>query len=164
MLLRLEMIRSVLVAFALLMALLPSAGAQSIYKYVRPDGSVVYSDQAVPGARLDEELEPPPPPSPADLEAARALRNSIERAADQRTSSLDQAWAELKEWTIKLELARAQLVAGREPRAGERTGVVFQGKSRMNATYLARQKANEEAVWEAEAHIKRAQAVINATR
>jgi hypothetical protein len=158
------MIRSVLAAFALLVAFLPPAGAQSIYKYVRPDGSVVYSDRAVPGARLDEELEPPPPPSPADVEAARALRNSIESAANQRTTSLDQASAALREWTLKLEQARAQLAAGREPRGGERTGTVFQGKSRMNSSYWTRQKANQEAVWEAEAHIKRAQAVINANR
>ena len=78
--------------------------------------------------------------------------------------SIDQASAALREWTLKLEQARAQLAAGREPRGGERTGTVYQGKSRMNTAYWARQKANQEAVWEAEARIKQAQAVINATR
>ena len=158
------MMRSVLAAFALaVMAGSPPAGAQTIYKYVRPDGSVVYTDQTVPGARLDDELAPPPPPSPADVEARRAQRDALLRAAAQRTSSLDQAWAEVKEWTPKLAAAKAQLEAGREPRPGERLGT-FQDKSRMSDTYWARQKANEEAVWEAEARLKQAQAAINAAR
>ena len=158
------MIRSVLAAFALaVMAGSLPANAQSIYKYVYPDGRVVYTDQTDPGARLDEEIEPPPPPSPAEVEARRAQRDALLRAAAQRASSLDQAWAEMREWTPKLAAAKEQLVAGREPRPEERQGT-YQRKSRLDARYWARQKANEEAVWEAEARLKQAQAAINAVR
>jgi hypothetical protein len=149
------------------LAALSAAHAQSIYKYAHPDGRVVYSDKPVPGARLVEELEPPPRPDPAAAEAARAVRGkdaeALEKAADKRAKSLDQAWEDLKRWTGRLEQARANLEAGREPREGERTGT-YGGRSRMNAAYWERQAANEAAVREVEARVRRAQEAINALR
>jgi hypothetical protein len=144
-----------------------SAGAQAIYKYVRPDGRVIYSDKPVPGAKLEEEIEPPPPADPAN--AARqgkeneASGKDFGRAADQRASSLDQAWEDLRLWTRRLEEARANLEAGREPREGERTGTVS-GKARMNDAYWQRQKDDAAAVAEAEARVRQAQDAVNALR
>jgi hypothetical protein len=143
------------------------ADAQAIYKYVRPDGRVIYSDKPVPGAKLEEEIEPPPPADPAN--AARqekeneASGRDFGRAADRRASSLDQAWEDLKLWTRRLEEARANLEAGREPREGERTGTVS-GKARMNDAYWQRQKDDAAAVAEAEARVRQAQDAVNALR
>ena len=161
--------RPCLVVIALLAAAVcvSPAGAQTIYKYLRPDGRVVYTDKPVPGAKLQEEIEPPPPADPAN--AARqekdnaASRKDLGRAADRRASSLDQAWADLQLWTRKLEEARAELDAGREPREGERTGT-FGRKARMNDAYWQRQKDNAAAVAEAEARVREAQDAVNALR
>jgi hypothetical protein len=143
------------------------AQSQSIYKYVHPDGRVVYSDKPVPGARLEEELLPPPPPDPAAAEAARARGGkdaaALEKAADKRAQSLDEAWEDLRRWTARLERARADLEAGREPREGERLGTVS-GRSRLSGAYWSRQQANQAAVREAEARVRRAQDAINALR
>jgi len=152
------------VAAALAAAGLPPALAQSIYKYVSPDGRVTYSQSA----RLVEELAPAPQVGPATLDADRARRaardKALNDAADRRIASLDEASNELNVWTARLRDAQAQLAAGREPLPGERTGVVFQGRSRLNEAYWARQAANEAAVAEAEAHVQHARATIQALR
>jgi flagellar motility protein MotE (MotC chaperone) len=145
------------------------AAAQSIYKYVQPDGRVVYSDKPVPGARLEEELQRVPPPTPVEEpDAARARREANARAlnesAAQRTQTLDEATNDLRVWTARLAQAQAALEAGREPREGERTGTVYQGKSQLNDTYWARQRANEAAVAEAQAQIEDARKAINSVR
>lgn len=144
------------------------AGAQGIYKYVFPDGSVVYSDTEVPGGRLVEELQRAPTADPAAAAAARQERltraKQVDAAFEQRLKSLDQADNELKVWSGKLEEAQKRLEAGREPRPGERTGVVYQGKSRLNDVYWARQLENEAAVAEAQAHVDQARQAIQTLR
>ena len=149
------------------LAWLPPAGAQSIYKYVRPDGRVIYSDKPVPGAKLEEEIGPPPPADPANAarqkKEAEAGSQSLGRSADMRAKSLDQAWEDLKLWTRRLEEAKANLEAGREPREGERIGTA-RGKARMSNAYWERQRSNEAAVKVAEARVKKAQDDVNALR
>ncbi|MCU0805357.1 MAG: DUF4124 domain-containing protein [Burkholderiales bacterium] len=160
--------RSVLLLVPLLAALAAPADAQSIFKYVRPDGSVVYSDRPVPGARLDEELERAAPPDPAAAAAARAKQqeraNALNERLAERSRSLDQAQSDLREWSRRLDEAKVRLEAGREPLPGERTGVVFQGKSRLNEAYWARQDENEAAVAEAEARVAQARATLQSLR
>lgn len=157
----------VLIALLAAAACASPAGAQGVSRYVYPDGRVIYSDKPVPGAKLEEMLEPPPPP---DLDNAvrqgkdnEASGREFGRAADQRAKSLDQAWEELKLWTGRLEEARARLEAGRESQEGERTGTAG-GKARMNDAYWQRQKDNEAAVAEAEARVRQAQDAVNALR
>jgi isoleucyl-tRNA synthetase len=158
----------ILTALIAAVAPLAPAGAQTIYKYVSPSGQVTYSETPVSGARLVEELAPAPEINPATLDAARARQEArdkaLNEAADQRIASLNQASKELNLWSARLQQAEAQLKAGREPRPGERTGVVFQGRSRLNQVYWARQQKNETAVAEAEAHVQYARAMIQALR
>lgn len=160
--------RSTLLLVPLLAALALPAEAQTIYKFVRPDGRVVYSDRPVPGARLEEELERAPQPDAAAAAAARARQEqrakALNEAATQRAKSLDQAEGDLREWSRRLDEARARLEAGREPLPGERTGVVFQGKSRLNDAYWARQDENEAAVAEAEARVAQARSTLQSLR
>jgi hypothetical protein len=160
--------RSTFVLLGLLLAAATPAAAQAIYKYQLPNGRVVYSDKPVPGAKLQEELEAPPPPTDpvgarnrAAVDAAKAKAADKQEAGKKKT--LDQAWADLKLWNQKLEAARAELEAGREPREGERTGTAG-GRARMNDAYWARQQRNTAAVAEAEARAKEAQDTINQLR
>jgi hypothetical protein len=156
-------------ASALTLAALPAA-AQSIYKFVRPDGSVVYSDKPVAGAKLDERLEPAQPPDPkavaAAQEAARQRARAVNAAAAERTQAVSAVDAEIRAATDGLAQARARLEAGREPLPGERTGIVAtgSGRSRLNGEYWARQIENEQAVAEAQARLDAAFAARNALR
>lgn len=147
---------------------LTPAGAQTIYKYESPNGQITYSATPVSGARLVEQLAPAPDVNPATLDAARtreeARDKALNQAADQRIASLDEASKQLNVWNTRLQEAEAQLRAGREPRPGERTGVVYQGKSRLNDAYWARQQNNEATVAEAEAHVQHSRAMIQALR
>src|SRR5712691_2323087 len=63
---------------ALVLALAPAlATAETVYKYQRPDGSTVYSDVLLRGAKLIGrfELVPVPPPSPTPTKSpASAFR------------------------------------------------------------------------------------------
>ncbi|MCX7893508.1 MAG: DUF4124 domain-containing protein [Burkholderiales bacterium] len=149
-------------------AIASSAAAQSIFKYVMPDGRVVYSDKPVAGGRLDETLERAQPPDPAAVAAARARQAEREKAlaeaAARRAQSLQEAEDDLRTWSRRLEEARARLEAGREPLPGERTGIVYQGRSRLNDDYWARQEANEAAVAEAEARVAQARSTLRSLR
>ena len=160
--------RTALLLAPLLAALALPAEAQTIYKFVRPDGRVVYSDRPVPGARLEEELERAPQPDPAAAAAARAREEArakaLRESLAERSRSLDQAENDLRDWTRRLDEAKARLEAGREPLPGERTGVVFQGKSRLNEAYWARQDENEAAVAEAEARVAQARSTLQSLR
>ena len=53
-----------LISIGLLMLALPLSGFGAVYKWVAPDGRVIYSDQPQPGARkLDLPAAPPAPPA-----------------------------------------------------------------------------------------------------
>jgi hypothetical protein len=148
---------------------LASAGAfaQKAYRYVYPDGRIVYSDRPVPGARLQGEVAPPPPPTAPAAGAAEASgaprKPAAEEAVASRSQRLAQADDEVRAAEAALNDARLRLTAGREPLPGERTGTAS-GGSRLNEAYEARQAANERAVADAEARLDRAIAARNALR
>lgn len=147
-----------------------AAAAQNIYRYVFPDGRVVYSDSPVPGARLQGTVAPPPPPiSPAPSAAERpgspsgARKDQGGAAPDDRVARLAAADRDVQDSTRALEDARARLAAGQEPLPGERTGTAG-GTSRLNDAYWARQQSLKDAVAAAQANLDRAIAARNAVR
>src|SRR5258708_39448576 len=87
---------------ALALALAPMlAAADTVYKYRRPDGKVVYSDVPLRGAKLIGRFELVPlPPSAASAGNARgdAARSSadVSGRAERRISALDAADAAIK--------------------------------------------------------------------
>jgi Domain of unknown function (DUF4124) len=149
---------------ALALAAASAVDAQTIGRYVFPDGRVVYSDQPVPGAKLVNELAPPPPasPSPPPPRESKAAAPKADSGV-ARVKRLEAADAEVRGATESLERARAQLQTGTEPLPGERTGTAG-GGSRLNEAYDARQAANQRAVADAEARLQRAVADRNAVR
>jgi hypothetical protein len=149
------------------LVLLVAAGgavdAQRIGRYVFPDGRVVFSDRPVPGAKLVDEIAPPPPPAaqPSGPSQEGKAAEPGDRPGVDRAARLREADAEVRAATEGLERARAQLQAGIEPLPGERTGTAT-GGSRLNEAYEARQAENQRAVADAEERLKRAVAARNA--
>jgi hypothetical protein len=147
-------------AFAL--ALAAPAAAQTVYRYVTPDGRTVFSDQPVPGAKLQGTVTPPAQPSGAGgaPERARVPPAQADPQGDNRAQRLRAATAEVEAATQALAQARATLEGGKEPLPGERTGTAG-GGSRLNEGYWARQAANEQAVTNAQARLDAAVAARN---
>ena len=141
------------------------AGAQSAYRFVTPDGRVIYSDQPVPGARLEGTIVTPPaaPSSPAPATTLTPREESLAKAADERLRRLDELTAQIREASRDLEAATAALQTGLEPLEGERIGT-YAGRARLNDAYWARQEANQRAVANAQARLDRAVQERNALR
>jgi hypothetical protein len=149
-------------AFLLILALAAPAAAQTVYRYVTPDGRTIFSDQPVPGAKLQGTVAPPAPPSGAAAPAPVESRTPTptDRPGDARLQRLREATQEVEVATQALAQARAQFDAGKEPLPGERTGTAG-GGSRLNDEYWARQAANEQALAKAQARLDAAIAARN---
>jgi len=148
-------------AFLLLFALLAPAAAQTVYRYVTPDGRTIFSDQPVPGAKLQGTVTPPvqSPGAGAPVESRMPVATD-KPPADNRAQRLREATQEVEAATQALAQARAQLDTGKEPLPGERTGTAG-GGSRLNDSYWARQTTNEQAVARAQSRLDSAIAARN---
>ena len=152
---------------ALLAGLLVAAttAAQDAYRFVTPDGRVIYSDMPVPGARLDGTIAPPAPASPAPAAGftPSPAQEALLKSADERIRRLNELTVEIQNTERELQAANARLEAGREPLEGERIGT-YAGRSRLSDVYWARQDYNQSAVAEAQARLNRAVQERNALR
>jgi hypothetical protein len=148
-------------AFLLIFALLAPAAAQTVYRYVTPDGRTIFSDQPVPGAKLQGTVTPPAQPAGAGAPVESRMPVATDKPpADNRAQRLREATVEVEAATQALAQARARLDTGKEPLPGERTGTAG-GGSRLNEAYWARQAANEQAVAQAQARLDAATAARN---
>lgn len=141
-----------------------TAAAQDAYRYVTPDGRVIYSDQPVPGARREATI--PAPPAPASPQPGATLtprQEALARSADERVRRLNELTAEIRNAERDLAAAQAALEAGIEPLEGERIGT-YAGRARLNDAYWARQDDNQLAVARAQARLDRAVQERNALR
>ena len=112
------------------------AAADTIYKYQRPDGRIVYSDSTVKGAKRIGVLDLPTPPPPVRRAEASPFSSDL---AVTRRAELAAADQEIREATRVLNEAQARQKAGEEPLPGERLGMVG-GNSRLSEAYFARQQ------------------------
>jgi hypothetical protein len=106
-----------------------TAAAETIYKYRRADGQMIYSNRRLPGLELIEAFEyriPPPAaraaPSASDKKAAAAGDERIKK----HLSALDAAWSEVQAATRALEAAEKRQAAGVEPLPGDRQAVAVE--------------------------------------
>lgn len=113
--------RSLVLAVLLLLA--PAVAAETIYKYRRADGRMIYSNRPVPGVELIEAFEY----KPAKPAAARVDTSKSDAAGEERIkkylAALENAWNEVQEASKSLAAAEEHLRADVEPQPGEREGV-----------------------------------------
>ena len=142
--------------------------AKEVYRYVMPDGVIVYSDKPVKGGKIDETITVDPPatePSGASEPRSRPVvpprseRTPVNRVTTipvpGKQKTADDANADISRAEMLLEDARKRQEAGVEPLPGERTGIAG-GGSRLNDAYQARQRRLADEVAEAEAVLKKA--------
>jgi hypothetical protein len=156
---------------ALVLALAPAfAAADTVYKYQRPDGTVVYSDVPLRGAKLIGRFVLIPVPPPPKAEPARPGRGAItdpNEIARQRVQDLDAADAAIKAADQSLKEALERQQAGVEPQPGERLGIVgghSVGRSRLTPDYFERQRAMAVEVDAARARLEEAYRQRNEVR
>jgi hypothetical protein len=145
---------------ALVLALAPAvAAAQSVYKYQRPDGSTVYSDVPLSGAKLIGRFELIPVAAPEKARPAgpeRGAAKDPDELARQRAQDLEAADAAIKEAEQSLKEALERQQAGVEPLPGERLGNVDARTSRLGPQYFERQRALAAEVDAARARLEEA--------
>lgn len=127
--LRLMAIRASILIAGLLLAW--AAAAETIYKYRRADGQVIYSNRRLPGVELVEAFEYRiPPPAARAAPGVAASEKKAAAAGDERITrhlaALDAAWSEVQAATRALEAAEQRQAAGVEPRPGDRQGVAVE--------------------------------------
>jgi len=123
--------------------LLQPAVAQTLYKSIMPDGSVVYGDKPAPDAAKVEETRPDIKKggiggtTPREQDALKEFeKGRLQREGGQeKITAAEQA----------LRNAEAARAAGKEPLASERIGTAG-GASRITDDYYARQKKLDDAV------------------
>ena len=127
---------------AVLLAVSPIlAAAETVYKYQRPDGTLVYSDSPVRNAKLIGRLDLPPAPPAAALGEGDSPRRSASRPDEElRTLALDEAYSQIEAAGRALKKAEERQRQAVEPLAGERLGNAG-GHSRLGPEYFARQRA-----------------------
>jgi hypothetical protein len=112
---------------ALLLAIvLPIAAAEAdtVYKYRRPDGRMIYSNKPEPGLELIETFEYKfADPAPARPGAAQSEAEGEARIT-KRLDDLQAAWTEVQESRTALAQAEDRLRAGSVEQEGDRIGVV----------------------------------------
>jgi hypothetical protein len=150
----------------MLAAALP-ANAETIYKQQLRDGSIVYSDHRIKGAKLLYKVSIPDEPTPPVGQAAPPRPNADAGALDkrlrERSEALDRAQREIVSAGQALEKAKHQLDAGKEP-SGVEVQSSAMGGTRVLPEYYDRVKKLEDSVAQAQARLDRAYEARNQLR
>jgi multidrug efflux pump subunit AcrA (membrane-fusion protein) len=144
-----------------------AAEAETIYKQQLPDGSVVYADHRIKGAKLLYRVSiPDEQTQPADQAAAsrsKAEAAMVDKRLRARSEALDRAQREIVDAEQALQKVKRQLEAGKEPVGGEVQSSAM-GGTRVLPQYYDRIKKLEESVAEAQARVDRAYKARNQLR
>ncbi|HZP92506.1 MAG TPA: DUF4124 domain-containing protein [Burkholderiales bacterium] len=157
--------KTLAVALALVSA---TAGAETVYRSVGPDGSITYADAPTPNA-VSVEAVPIETLPPDDRELVKSRRAAARAAAEaqraiaDRQQRLQAATDEIAAAEKALHDAQQAQRDGAEPLPGEREGTVG-GFSRFREEYFERQRRLRQAVVEAEARLQRAYEARDAVR
>jgi hypothetical protein len=140
--------------------------AETVYKYERPDGKVIYSDTPVVGAKLIGQFElVPAPASPQSTRGEQPRRpGALEETAERRVLALDAADARIKAADLALKDAQERQRQAVEPLPGERLGNTGGATSRLTPAYFARQRAAGAEVDAARAELEAAYRLRNEVR
>ena len=153
------MIRALaLIAVATALAVAVPATAQKIYKQQLPDGSVVYADHRIKGAKLLYQVTMPDAPAPpvgrADTAGPSADAAALDKRLRDRAAALDRAHREIVVAERAFEEARRRLEEGKELQPGEIQSSAI-GTTRVLPEYYDRIKKLEDNVAKAQARLDR---------
>lgn len=141
------------------------AAAQTVYKSVMPDGSIVYGNGPAKGASKVEPITVQPPvvtdsPAVVNPDAAQRVRE------DRRSENA--AWAnaaeEIRSAEEALSAAKLAQQSGVAPEPGEMIGNANNSFVRPSEAYFARQRALADKVKDAQAKLDAAIAARSALR
>jgi hypothetical protein len=157
----------VLIAVGTALAVALPAAAQRIYKQQLPDGSVVYADHRIKGAKLLYQVtvpdEAPAPLARAEASARSADAAALDQRLRERTSALDRAHREIVVAERAVEEAKRQLETGKELLPGElQTSAT--GGTRVLPEYFDRIKKLEDNVTKAQTRLDRVYSERNQLR
>ena len=143
------------------------AVAQKIYKQQLPDGSVVYADHRIKGAKLLYRVEMPDVPAPpavrADAAGSSADTAALDKRLRERTRALDRTQREIVDAERAVEEAKRQLEVGKELLPGEiQTSAT--GGTRVLPEYYDRIKKLEDNVAKAQTRLDRVYSERNQLR
>lgn len=136
------------------------ASAQTLKKYITPDGKTVYSDTPIPGAKEVGEIKAPPKLDSSSRENAQGTAEKEAqqgKALDKRLEDRAAQRARVEAAEAKLEEAKRTLAEGKEPLPGERKGTAG-GQSKLTDAYWDRQRANQKSVQNAQKALDEARA------
>jgi len=142
------------------------AAAQKIYKQQLPDGTVVYADHRIKGAKLLYQVTITDAPThPAERAAAPASAETaaLDKRLRERMEALDRAQQEIVDAGRALEVVKRRFDAGKEPLPGEVQSSAM-GSTRVLPQYNERLKQLEDDVAKAQARLDRAYADKNQLR
>jgi hypothetical protein len=143
------------------------AVAQKIYKQQLPDGSVVYADHRIKGAKLLYQVTmpdvQPPPVARADASGTSAEAAALDKRLRERTNALDRTQREIVDAERALEEAKRQLEAGKELLPGELQSSAT-GGTRVLPEYHERIKKLEDNVAKAQIRLDRVYSERNQLR
>ena len=104
---------------AALLLLAPAIAAETIYKYRRADGRMIYSNRPMPGVELIEAFEYKfDKPTAARVDASKSDAAG-EARIKAHLAALEKAWSAVQEAHKALATAQERLRAGVEPQEGE---------------------------------------------
>ncbi len=157
--------KSSFATFVVLALAAAHANAQTVYKSIMPDGSIVYGNGPVKGAAKVESIAVEPPPIVTDAPAT-VSPEAARRVREDRRSE-DAAWSkagdDLRSAEDALSAAKLAQQNGVAPLPGEMVGNV-NGFVRPSDAYFARQRELADKVKEAQARVDAAIAARNALR
>ena len=153
----------------LALALLPGlAAAQTVYKYQHRDGTIVYSDTPIHGAKLIGQFQLVPlPPQETRVIPAQPSGSTADERARARVEALNAADAEIKAAEQALKEAQERQQAGVEPLPGERLGTrspTGRQFSHFTPEYFDRQRQLADDVDAAQARLDQAYKIRNDLR
>lgn len=153
----------VLVGAALAIAF-PASG-QIIYKQELPDGTVVYADHRIKGAKLLYRVTMPDLQAPGQAAPPRSSADAaaLDKRLRERANALDRAQREVVEAERALADAKHQLEVGKELMPGEIQSSAT-GTTRVLPQYHERVKKLQDEVGSAQLRLDRAYAARNELR
>lgn len=152
--------RETTLVYLVFAAIVAPAQAFEIYRYLMPDGSVLYSQDVLTKGKLQEVIESPPPDTrQIEQERSAILKREEEARAGVAESSGDEV--DVPDALDALNTAKAALAAGVTPLPGERLGIKGGHHTRLSSDYWARQLELRRAVDDAREQLDKAYRALN---